>query len=115
MEISEELKDLARILGDWAKDRTLTIFLYGSRTRGDHRPDSDVDIHMKWSNCDIDRASTDWWGAENNDLFATINGKLSGPLQILEGADPLHYTIEAASVIYEDRNVKCVVLPPKGH
>jgi Nucleotidyltransferase domain len=49
MNASDELKALAATLAGWARDRCLTIFLYGSQVRGDHRPDSDVDIHIAWS------------------------------------------------------------------
>jgi predicted nucleotidyltransferase len=113
LEASKELKTLAAILADWAKDRTLTIFLYGSRVRGDNRSDSDLDIHIAWSKSAIDSASMHWWGEVNNDLFKAINAKLPGPLQILEEQDPLHYEIEAGEVVHEDGNVKCAFRAPK--
>jgi predicted nucleotidyltransferase len=111
LEPTDELKALAHILADWAEDVTATIYLYGSRVRSDHRLDSDVDIHVAWSA--PDNLSTRWWCEANDDLFATINGRLPGPLQILEPRDPLHYEIEVAPVVYQDRNVRCVFLKPK--
>ena len=112
METSEELKQLAAILADWVAGRPLTVFIYGSRVRGDHRPDSDVDIHIRWDG-EIDRPSMDWWGAVNDEHFATINSLLPGPLQILVEADPLHYVIEASPLVYEDRKVRCVLMPKR--
>ena len=38
--LSELRRELARILGD----RFEAAYLFGSRARGDHRPDSDVDV-----------------------------------------------------------------------
>ncbi len=107
----DELIALARILADWADGVSATIYLYGSRVRGDYRPDSDVDIHIAWAN--PDNHSTLWWCEENDDWFATINRRLPGPLQILEARDPLHYAVEAAPVVHQDRNVRCVSLKPK--
>jgi predicted nucleotidyltransferase len=113
LQATDELKALAAILAEWGKGRTFTIFLFGSRVRGDHRPNSDVDIHIAWSKSAIDKASMEWWGEVNDDEFRSINAQLPGPLQILEEQDPLHYEIEAGDVIYNDRNVKCVLRPPK--
>jgi hypothetical protein len=42
-----DLKKLARTLADWAAGKSITVFLFGSRVRGDHRPDSDVDIFVQ--------------------------------------------------------------------
>ncbi len=112
MQISDDLRILARILADWAEGRAAIIYLYGSRVRGDNRPDSDVDIHIRWET-DIDNSTTLWWTDVKYNEFVSINKALPGPLQILEPQDPLHYTVEYGPVIYEDRNVKCVLLPPK--
>jgi predicted nucleotidyltransferase len=102
---------LARILAEWTTGRQLTLYLYGSRVRGDHRPDSDVDIHIKWG--DPDNDCVRWWSDENEEWFKTINSKLPGPIQILERMDPLADSIMAAHVVYEDRTVRCVWLKPK--
>ena len=115
VEPTDELKALARILADWAEDVTATIYVHGSRVRGDHRPDSDVDIHVEWEGC-IDTHSMSWWGRENDDCFKTINSRLPGPLHILDAPrDPaqLHNEVMAAPVVYQYRNVRCVFLRPK--
>jgi predicted nucleotidyltransferase len=44
IKVNDEVKQLARTLADWAADKSVTVFLFGSRVRGDHRPDSDVDV-----------------------------------------------------------------------
>jgi predicted nucleotidyltransferase len=110
--VSKELKQLAMILADWAAlAPAATIYLYGSRVRGDHRPDSDVDIYISWGK--PDDPDLEWWTKNNEQDFADINAKLPGRLQILEDNDPLNFKIRAAAVVYEDRQVKCVHLPPK--
>lgn len=118
LEPTDELKALACVIADWAKDITATIYIHGSRVRGDHRQDSDVDIHVAWAVRELDQHSMAWWGKENDDEFATINGKLPGRLHILdEPRDPahLHHAVMAAPVIYEYRNVRCVLLEPKAN
>jgi predicted nucleotidyltransferase len=38
IKVNDEVKQLARALADWAADKSVTVFLFGSRVRGDHRP-----------------------------------------------------------------------------
>jgi predicted nucleotidyltransferase len=39
------LQELAARMADWAHTHSVfTIYLFGSRVRGDHRPDSDLDV-----------------------------------------------------------------------
>jgi predicted nucleotidyltransferase len=107
----QELKALSKTLADWSQDRRITLFVYGSRARGDNRPDSDVDVHVKW--VQPDASTTRWWTDENAEEFATINAKLPGRLEILERNDPLAAAIVATEVLHRDRNVICVRLPSK--
>jgi predicted nucleotidyltransferase len=110
--VSPELIGLAEILADWAAPATGTvIYLYGSRVRGDHKADSDVDIVVQWPNPNF--ADTEWWTKNDNESFATINTKLGCRLEVLEHNDPLRSKVFAASVVHQDRNVRCVFLPPK--
>jgi predicted nucleotidyltransferase len=114
LEPTDELKELTQVLADWAEGVSATVYLHGSRVRGDHRQKSDVDIHIAWER-DIDNSSMQWWGKENDNEFANINGKLPGSLHILDPRDPLqlHHAVEAAPVVYQYRNVRCVLLKPK--
>jgi predicted nucleotidyltransferase len=114
-EPTEELKALAGTIADWAEDITAVVYIHGSRVRGDHRPDSDVDLHIAWNYADMDDYSKTWWGKETDDDFKTINSRLPGPLHILDQRDPaqLHWAVMKAPVIYEDRNVRCALLDPK--
>jgi hypothetical protein len=91
-----------------------TLYLYGIRVRGDHRTDSDVDVCFDWHGPFGD-TDLQWWAANNQEDFAAINAKLSCKLRILETNDPLKHEIVAAPVIHQDRNVRCVLLPPKSH
>lgn len=112
MEPSEELKTLAAILADWASPiPTATLYLYGSRVRGDHRPDSDVDVSVRFTK--YTDAEVGWWTENNQEEFASINSKLPGPLQILEQDDPITLQVYAAPEVYRDRNVRCVWRAPK--
>lgn len=43
---SQELINLVRVIADWAERWGVfeKVYVFGSRVRGDHRPDSDLDI-----------------------------------------------------------------------
>ena len=110
---SEHLIDLARILGDWiAPAPSFTIYLFGSRVRGDHRPDSDVDVVMSFGS-NPGTQDVAWWTEVNDDLFQSIDAKLPGKLHILERDDPIADQVVYAPVVYRDRQVVCVWRKPK--
>lgn len=101
------------MLADWVAPATsFTIYLYGSRVRGDHRSDSDVDVVVHFG----DSPTNDdvrWWVSVNADSFATINAQLPGRLEILENDDPLAQEVYGARVVHRDRQVICVWRAPK--
>jgi predicted nucleotidyltransferase len=111
-EIRGDLRTLAATLADWAAPAdTAILYLFGSRVRGDHRPDSDVDLSIE-----LDRpthADILWWTAINSDDFVSIDVLLPGKLHILEEKDGHTPRIRAAPVVHRDRNVYCVFLAPK--
>ena len=87
--------------------------------RGDHRPDSDVDVSIEWvipSNANLLwwEQNDMWWEENNRTFFAAINSRLPGPLRILEESDPVTERIRAAPAVYDDRCVVCVWSAPKG-
>jgi len=111
IKVNDEVKQLARALADWAADKSVTVFLFGSRVRGDHRPDSDVDVFVQF------RAMTEgtavWWTEQNSEDFAGLKARLPGPLRILDANAPLVPSVTKGKVVYRDRNVICVSLPRK--
>lgn len=107
------LVDLARILADWVEEAPgFEIYLFGSRVRGDHRPNSDVDVVIP-----IPRKPSEmdfmWWSDVNEDNFKSINAVLPGPLKILENDDPVADMVRNAKKVYRDRQVICVWMEPK--
>ncbi|WP_332685231.1 nucleotidyltransferase domain-containing protein [Bosea sp. (in: a-proteobacteria)] len=42
--VARALADYARLAGDVYRERLVGLHLFGSRARGDHRPDSDADL-----------------------------------------------------------------------
>ena len=107
-----DLQRLAAILADWSAETTSTIYLFGSRVRGDHRPDSDVDVVIRFGAANEEDVR--WWTELNEEKFASVNALLHGPLRILENNDPVADMVIATEPIYRDRNVLCVWLPPKS-
>jgi predicted nucleotidyltransferase len=105
------LVELARAIADWAHPE-LTIYVYGSRVRGDNRPDSDVDMHYVLP-ARPSREFTVWWTEQNGHDFADLRKVLPGRPQFLESDDPLYREIEAGTVVHRDRNVICIDRPPK--
>jgi predicted nucleotidyltransferase len=84
-----ELKTLAEILAEWIKPApgVPAIYLFGSRVRGDYRPDSDVDVRLylrEWKSCE---ATMRWWTDQNASDFQALKARLPGPLAIHRETD----------------------------
>jgi predicted nucleotidyltransferase len=108
-ELPEETKRLVRIIADWAAPAPSTvIYVFGSRVRGDHGVDSDIDVSIEPGGPDAV-----WLTAQHMDVFKTIESQLGCRLIFLESYAPLRPEVINGLVVYQDRNVRCVLLPPK--
>jgi hypothetical protein len=113
-EVSPELDDLLTTLSDWAAPAySAKIFLFGSRVRGDHRSDSDVDISIKWIS-PIDDQTTDWWTAQNAEFFKSIDAKLPGPLHVPEPNETeFQAKVQSSEIVHKRGNIFCVWMERK--
>lgn len=109
-----ELIGLASILAEWSENTTATVYLFGSRVRGDHRDDSDVDIVIDFAGGNA--LTSEWWERNQADHFACISTQLPGQLHCQPLGDPMCRKVIAAAEepVYTERNVVCVWFPPKG-
>jgi hypothetical protein len=69
------------MIADWsAPAQDITFYLFGSRVRGDHRPNSDVDLHYVLPP-NPTRETTLWWTYQNSVVdFASLRKALPGPI-----------------------------------
>jgi predicted nucleotidyltransferase len=113
----QALFSLATILDKWiaAAPDIPAIYLFGSRVRGDHRPDSDVDVRIFLDEWCVGSETLRWWQAQNETDFKDLKARLPGPLAIhREKQDAADQHIRAASkspVMIVGRIV-CVWTPP---
>jgi nucleotidyltransferase-like protein len=93
------------------------IFLFGSRVRGDYRPDSDVDIRLfldEWTK--VGREDMKWWFDQD---FADFNSKPSFPGRLYlhrekqDGAAPAIKALRENPVLVCAK-VICVRTPSKA-
>jgi predicted nucleotidyltransferase len=82
--ITDELRALAKILAEWIEPAPgiPAVYLFGSRVRGDHCPDSDVDVRLylqEWNVCENTRQ---WREKQNATDFANLKALLPGPLAL---------------------------------
>jgi predicted nucleotidyltransferase len=77
-----ELRSLAEIIDRWVQPvpGVKEVYLYGSRVRGDHRSDSDVDLRIFVEEMECDSQTTAWWTHQNETDFAELKSQLPGPL-----------------------------------
>ena len=80
----DELRKLAEVFAEWCEPATglQQVYLFGSRVRGDNRPDSDVDIRIFMEEWRPDAAACQWWTHQNISDFEELKAKLPGPLAI---------------------------------
>lgn len=107
--IPDRLEDLVDELLPWASTmKSVTFYIYGSRVRGDHRPDSDVDIHFKTDDAN--------WNDLVN-LQTPESGEIGPPKKYGDLRDQskewpeLRVKIRAAREVYRKGNIVCVHLP----
>jgi predicted nucleotidyltransferase len=115
--MTDELHALAGIFEKWIEPAPdiPAIYLFGSRVRGDHRPDSDVDVRLyvhEWRLC---HNSILWWQKQNATDFAELKARLPGPLAIhREPHDKADGSIRAGikNPVLVVGRVICVQTPP---
>ena len=109
----DELTALMETISAWSSQaKGLVFYIYGSRVRGDHRPDSDVDLYIRIT-ADVDDPTGDWFCEQNKSDFATLNEALPGRLELLDGPQSLKRAIENAPPYRVLGKVVAVCLPPK--
>jgi hypothetical protein len=120
---TDELRHLAETLAQWA-DKTpglRVVHLFGSRVRGDHQPDSDVDLCIFPNELADDNETTSWWTGQNTSSFGGLKSKLRaagvhGRLHVHR--DPFDEVTAAisrgeAKCVLTVRKVCCLLMPPK--
>jgi hypothetical protein len=115
--VNRQLLDLVDVLADWIEPapNIAAIYLFGSRVRGDHRSDSDVDVRLfldEWGN--IDGRDKEWWLNQNEADFEVLKAKLPGPLAIhREASDDADAAIFAGrkTPLLTYRRLVCVITP----
>jgi predicted nucleotidyltransferase len=119
------LTELAEILASWVDPvgGVPELYLFGSRVRGDHRPDSDVDVRLypERLNHDADHATARWWMEQNASKFAEVQVRLPGRLDLgrnrMDWSNKVDREIMAArgrEPILVCRKVVCLWTPPKA-
>jgi hypothetical protein len=104
--VTQQLEELAKAIADWAASAPLTvsIFVFGSRVRGDHLPNGEVDISIDYGGSSDEIAA---WQAHNEETdYAALRDILPGPLILAP-------FIARGSLVHWDRNVYCLWRPPE--
>lgn len=120
--IPSDLNAIAEIVAKWADDRPCVrrVYLYGSRVRGDHRPESDVDVFVAKPDDGLSDECLRWWQMPAEERF----GSLRMALHSLDAHigysidDPAGSWVRAADyepsrVVLRVRKAWCVLTPPK--
>ena len=82
--MNDHLAAVAEIIARWLDDApgVPAAYLFGSRVRGDHRPDSDIDLRIYINEWNLDGETMRWWMHQNETDFAELKAQLPGPLAI---------------------------------
>jgi predicted nucleotidyltransferase len=105
--MNSELAALAEVIATWLDGApgVPVVYLFGSRVRGDHGPNSD------WR---LDAETMRWWMHQNDTDFTELKAQLPGPLAIhRETWDAADAAIKAGSAapVLTVRKVVCVWTP----
>jgi predicted nucleotidyltransferase len=115
--MNPDLHALAVVLNDWLEPAPTipALFLFGSRVRGDHRPDSDVDVRIFINEWFPSETDVRWWTDQCATDFPALKARLPGKLEIHDRAENADYAILAGrkEPVLTVGRVVCVWTPPK--
>ena len=119
MPLPPDLIPLVRIIAEWLKSvpGVRRLYLYGSRVRGDHRSDSDVDLRIfRDDDLDADDSTADWWTHQHKSHFAELEDRLPEKLHLVFETDVVDPAIRegAEDPVHVEGRVICVLTPPKA-
>lgn len=114
------IDEIAAVLAKWIEPApgVDAVYLFGSRVRGDNRPDSDVDVRVFVEQWQGDDATVNWWTEQNQSDFPALRAALPGPLELhrdsyLHDAADEAIVLGALSPALRVGRVFCVLTPPK--
>ncbi|MCC8948208.1 nucleotidyltransferase domain-containing protein [Bradyrhizobium sp. Arg62] len=109
-----DLQRVMEILAEWAADAPLTIYVYGSRVRGDHRPDSDVDLYAAYIDGQ-EVAGDQWYERERATDYAKLRKCLPWYFpQVMPPYGAPHPFLFDYFVVARKGNVVALHTPPKA-
>jgi predicted nucleotidyltransferase len=107
------LSELMDVLAEWAAGAPVTVYVYGSRVRGDHRPDSDVDLYVEYVK-GYEAAGDKWYNAQTEQNYSGLREKLPGPIsKVMPPFGSRHPFIFNPSEVVRKGNVVALHTPPK--
>lgn len=79
-----DISTLSEIVAGWAKGHPLIekAWLFGSRVRGEERPDSDLDVAVVINELPTDSSPETTWHYEREEIAASLQAVLPVPLQL---------------------------------
>jgi predicted nucleotidyltransferase len=112
----DELRALAETIAKWCEPAIglNEVYLFGSRVRGDHRPDSDVDLRIFMEDWRPASVALQWWMEQNDSDFEELKARLPGPLAIhRDTPDLADAAIKAGAKqpVLKVGKVVCVITP----
>jgi hypothetical protein len=120
--ITDELRHLAETVAQWADKfpGLRAIYLFGSRVRGDHRADSDIDLCIVPDGLADSNETASWWTRQNRGFIGGLKSELraAGVFGRLEVHSAHFEEVTApirrgeAECVLTVRKVRCVLLPP---
>lgn len=98
------------VVAEWARanPKVRRVWVYGSRVKGTHRPDSDIDIAVELQPVGDSEETLAVWMAHCNQWQSELQARI-GPTVVLEWFDPdgatttIQATLDEASMLIYER------------
>lgn len=78
MMLPPDSRAIAEAIASWAESAEVSrVYFFGSRVRGDHRPDSDIDLAIDLDDIGSTEAGGMWWMHVNATFFEDLKVRLN--------------------------------------